>query len=590
MKKGILSIFIAFIIALFFLTPFSLAKTDIDTNDSAEIKNIKTNKHAKKQVTEMESDSKILNIDVYDTLTYDDLVQISKDDDLNKELEAKVKYVLNHPVVDNTINTDEFKISKDPVIGEHIRVVCWNIERGMDLDRILEIFHDPDALIHELERTNPKSINKVKEEMNIIRSADVLMLTEVDAGMYRTNYRLIAEDFAKSIGYNYAYAVEFLEVDPSHLGLENYHWSEENLLFPGKDIVIDKNKYKGLHGTAILSKFPLKNVRIVRLPKVYDWYNGEKKRITRMERLRRGLSSKIFREAVIREIRYGSRNALIADIEVPGLDDPVTIVATHLENRTRPKNRKKQIKVILDKIEDNSNPVVIAGDFNTSVADAAPVGATKKSGSKLKRFFQHLEFYNIPINYALQPVMAIPNTMRKHTDPTIKSIPVLSSNKERGLFNAIKGFKDPEGNHFDFRATKGKFAGYGGTLANSNERNVKGFVPTFKFDRSVYLGKFKLDWLFVKPYCKKASAKGQSYKMAPHFGLTLFDLNFSFDDSFSDHAPITVKLPINEPKKLDKNEIKELKKEIKQYQKGKLKINNVEEAGEEEIIEENEGI
>ena len=133
--------------------------------------------------------------------------------------------------------------------------------------------------------------------------------------------RIVAEELAESIGYNYAFAPEFLEVDPVHLGLEDYKWSEErSLLQEGilKNLEVDKSRYKGLHGTAILSQFPLKNVRILRLPQEYDWYDGEKKRISGLEDIKREVSEKIIKEYLLREIRVGSRIALIADITVPG--------------------------------------------------------------------------------------------------------------------------------------------------------------------------------------------------------------------------------------------------------------------------------
>jgi hypothetical protein len=38
-----------------------------------------------------------------------------------------------------------------------------------------------------------------------------------------------------------------------------------------------------------------------------------------------------------------------------------------------------------------------------------------------------------------------------------------------------------------------------------------------------------------------------SYKFAPHFPLTMHDLNSAVPDGLSDHAPITVDLPFAEP-------------------------------------------
>lgn len=40
---------------------------------------------------------------------------------------------------------------------------------------------------------------------------------------------------------------------------------------------------------------------------------------------------------------------------------------------------------------------------------------------------------------------------------------------------------------------------------------------------------------------------GQSYRFAPHFPVTMRELNESVPDRISDHPPITVDLPLTEP-------------------------------------------
>ena len=54
-----------------------------------------------------------------------------------------------------------------------------------------------------------------------MKQADVIVLNEVDFGMKRTDYRNVAADLASALGMNYAYGVEFVEVDPIALGIEN---------------------------------------------------------------------------------------------------------------------------------------------------------------------------------------------------------------------------------------------------------------------------------------------------------------------------------------------------------------------------------
>ena len=45
-----------------------------------------------------------------------------------------------------------------------------------------------------------------------------------------------------------------------------------------QNLAVDKSRILGLHGTAILSRFPLRNVRVVRFANQgHDWYADEKR-------------------------------------------------------------------------------------------------------------------------------------------------------------------------------------------------------------------------------------------------------------------------------------------------------------------------
>jgi hypothetical protein len=61
------------------------------------------------------------------------------------------------------------------------------------------------------------------------------------------------------------------------------------------------------------------------------------------------------------------------------------------------------------------------------------------------------------------------------------------------------------------------------------------------------VGRFKLDWFFVKPFIRDSRAEGQPYLFAPHFAETMRELNESVEDRISDHPPMTVDLPLREP-------------------------------------------
>ncbi len=86
-------------------------------------------------------------------------------------------------------------------------------------------------------------------------------------------------------------------------------------------------------------------------------------------------------------------------------------------------------------------------------------------------------------------------------------------------------------------------------LANSNERADKGFAISFEVERTVAeQGKLMLDWFFIKPLdLTDPGDERQSYRFAPHFAQTFKDLNYAIPDRISDHNPMVVDLPFNEP-------------------------------------------
>lgn len=480
-----------------------------------------------------------INQHLYNYLDYSELVELSKSEKPNDQLKAKVDFLLNNPIVDNSIYSGpNIKLQNDPKIGEYIRVANWNINRGMKTEEIKKIFTNPDSTISEFKTRRPKKIAKIKKQMELLKHSDIIILNEVDSGMPRTGYKKVIEELGKTLGYNYAYGVEFLEIDPVHLGLENYKWSEEReLLNEGilKTTEINPLEYKGLHGNAILSRFPLENVRILRLPEVYDWYNSEKEKPTKMEALRRHMAKTFLNTTVKREIRVGGRLALIANVSVPTLDTPVTVISTHLENRAVAKDRTKQMKFLLEDIKGLKNPVILAGDFNTGCYNPGPI----KSKSLAKN-----------IVTTIKPLGEIVNIFRRYSDPTVKHIPIILPNEERELFDTIQKTKFSDCKSFDFRGEKELSSNKKrGALCNSNERCFKGFTPTFIFPRSLGLAKYKLDWIFVKSYLDNPIDPKGTYKLAPIYGRTLYELNYSRKKLISDHAPITLDIPLKDIKK-----------------------------------------
>jgi endonuclease/exonuclease/phosphatase family metal-dependent hydrolase len=158
----------------------------------------------------------------------------------------------------------------------------------------------------------------------LLRDADVVFGNELDCGMARTGNADITREFAASLGMNYAYGVEFVTFRAGQ----------------------DGNR-EGLHGNAIFSKFPLERIKRVALPIEYEWF------------YKKG------------DPRLGTRIAVMAEIQAGDMG-PVGLVSVHLENRTDPGGRKRQLEYLLNEAEAHFGPdmpVLIGGDMNTNTVD-----------------------------------------------------------------------------------------------------------------------------------------------------------------------------------------------------------------------------
>jgi len=101
---------------------------------------------------------------------------------------------------------------------------------------------------------------------------------------------------------------------------------------------------------------------------------------------------------------------------------------------------------------------------------------------------------------------------------------------------------------FDLRGNKERtINGTEGTLANSNQRDMKGFATTFEFERAIGVGKVKLDWILAKAYSTRPRNDDEPYRFAPHFARTLTSIDYALPVRLSDHSPISVDLPFEEP-------------------------------------------
>ena len=504
--------------------------------------------------------------------SYDELVQLSLDKKLSPELAGKLKKITTTPFVNNEAYLNGVRPRSLSVqgLGPTLRIAFWNIERGMGLEDIRLLLKDKNAFMAKGEATRKAAIaagdrphevdvDKLSQEIETLKAADVWILNEVDWGVKRTDYREVVSELAKALQMNWAYGVEFLEIDSKQLGTNAFKEVEsekerQELL---KVFDVDKGKLKALHGNAVLSRYPIRSARLVPFTVGYDWFKESK--IRPMEKGKRKAAI-LVGETLLQEVRRGQRTTLYVDLDVPEAPGKkVTIASTHLENRVHPKMRRKQLEELLKEVRNIQNPLVIAGDMNTTGSDSTPTSVE----NMLYKRYGSLDFWTTKgiqwttgVGFLYTGIKAFLKLsgVQYHVDPTSANIPGVSANLERGFFTTLEKFRFADGTAFDFRGVSERTVnGTAGTLANSNQRMKSGFAPTFVTEltwKKIQVAKFKLDWYFVKAGLKSPRDSEAPFIFAPHFAQTLSNLNNCLAQPISDHSPMTVDLPFREPAEL----------------------------------------
>jgi endonuclease/exonuclease/phosphatase family metal-dependent hydrolase len=508
--------------------------------------------------------------------SYDELVQLSLDQEMSPELAEKLRLLTTTPFVNNEayLSGARPQAFELPRLGPSLRVALWNIERGLELDYIELFLKDKDAFMAKVQaerkeaNENKKGVRavdleKIPEEIETLKSADVWILNEVDWGVKRTEYREVVRELGKALNMNWAYGVEFLEIDPKQLGTDTFDDGEtkEEQQQLQEVFAVDKDRLRALHGNAVLSRYPIRSARLVPFTIGYDWFKESK--IRPLEKGKRK-AAVLIGEDLLREVRRGGRTTLYVDLDVPEAPGHlVTIACTHLENRAKPKIRRQQMEELLNGVRDTSNPVIIAGDMNTTGSDATPTSVE----NMLYKRYGSLDFWTTKgIQWTTGVGMIYSGTkaalklsgIQYRIDPTSANVPGASPNLERGFFNSLEKFRFSDGKAVDFRGIPARTVnGTAGTLADSNQRQGAGFTPTFVAQLiwgNVKLAKFKLDWFFVKADIDTPRDAKGPYQFAPHFARTLVNLNNAPPEPIADHSPMTIDLPFNEPPQLSNNE------------------------------------
>jgi len=488
--------------------------------------------------------------------TFNELVALYEIDPPSPELSAKLKRLQTTPFVNNSAGLRPPRGISAARLSRQgfLRVATWNIERGLEFDAVKAALTNDRRFFRRLPasmRGSKLNLSDVLAQAAELSRADIVILNEVDWGLKRTNYRNVAKELAGAMQMNYVFGVEFVEVDPVTLGIETLEGetsADKSEMIA--NFAVDKTRTIGLHGTAILSRFPLRNPRVIPFVKQgHDWYLEEKDGVSKLEAGKRKGAKLVFGEKIMREVRRGGRMMLLVDISDPGIPGgAVTVVATHLEAKSKPSERHEQLEEILNQIKGIDHPVILAGDMNTSGSDSTPTSfereVKKRLGSTKFWATQGLK-YATGVGLFYDITVGLVKMQRTRNDPTVKSIKFVSENPEEKFFELLKDFRFMDGNVFDFRGSKKHSIGASSeTLSDSNERGGKGFISTLELN-----GKFKvemkLDWIFVKPLqLTDPDDRDQPYVFAPQFGRTLKTLNYSLKDRISDHNPLIVDLPL----------------------------------------------
>ena len=377
-----------------------------------------------------------------------------------------------------------------------MRVALWNIERGLELDYIELFLANKDAFMAQVEeerkeakehkkRVRSVELEKIPEEIETLKSADVWILNEVDWGVKRTEYREVVRELGKALNMNWAYGVEFLEIDPKQLGTDTFVDGEtkDEQQQLEEVFAVNNERLRALHGNAVLSRYPIQSARLVPFTMGYDWFKESK--IRPLEKAKRKAAI-LIGEDLLREVRRGQRTTLYVDLDVPEAPGHrVTIACTHLENRAAPKIRRQQMQELLNEVRDIPNPVIIAGDMNTTGGNSTPTSIE----NMLYKRYGSLDFWTtkgvqwatgVGLIYTGAKAATSLSGIQYRIDPTSANIPGASANLERGFFNTLGKFRFADGKAIDFRGIPERTVnGTAGTLADSNQRQGAGFKPTF---------------------------------------------------------------------------------------------------------------
>ena len=327
--------------------------------------------------------------------------------------------------------------------SDRISALAWNIERGTRFEGIV------DALKYD-----PR-----------LSGRDLLLLTELDYGMARSGNRFVARELAIELGLNYAFA-------PVYIALQKGS---------GVEAQVEGENTNSLHGLAMFSRYPMRNVHAVPLPNGKDKMAGKEKRL-------------------------GHLRALVADIDHPA--GQFRAVTVHLDAHCSRAHRRLQMRIILDHLDTLPKlPTIIGGDWNTTTYNSQ--NATRAI-----------------LGYWRRVMMGVENVVRNH-------FPHPDRYFERNLFQEV------ESRGYDYKSLNEIGVGTLHYDVESIEKNtnLRDWVPEWCFPFIFWAARRvggrvsgRLDWF-----------AGRGIKLAPKSKPgTVADLHDREGRPLSDHDPITV--------------------------------------------------
>ena len=205
--------------------------------------------------------------------TYEELVALSEDTEFEPELAEKLRAMTTTPFVSNEAyyRGARARVPEIDGLGRSLRLMYWNAERGYYLDEMKLLLSDPEAFMalvkeaqerpelhdhagyvtpteaeeeelrqllstEELEdldaalAVEPVDFDALRASVELLQTVDVIVLNEVDWGMPRTDYREVIVELGETLDMNWAYASEFIEIDPVVLGIEAFEDIEDAAL------------------------------------------------------------------------------------------------------------------------------------------------------------------------------------------------------------------------------------------------------------------------------------------------------------------------------------------------------------------------